>query len=237
MCSGEKSYTATTQYLPEAFDDGSRTNGPRGCLSTITKQNQDSVTIKSCRSNTTVIVRRIGDYLTFNIKSPWHLANTSSGLCHSGCPAVELVDYSSFFLNRIHQNDVLSSEDESDNTAGNHLLSRPRYLTHYQAMELCARKNVTDFYYDSCVFDLLTTGKRQFSVAAKLAMQDALSMDPSLRLRRDNSFVLKAMQQQQQTSQLSSSSSSSSSCFARKLDLSLALVVLIATWCVLLSHS
>lgn len=147
--------------------------------------------------------------------SPLQIVNSSSGLCHSGCPASELVvDYSSFFINRIHQNDV--SEGNGD---GNTYTR----LSHYQAMELCTRRNVTDFYYDSCVFDLLTTGDRQFSLAAKLAMQDALRMDPSLRLRRDNSFVLRAMKQHQ-TFQPSSSS---------KLNFSISLIMLLTSWCVL----
>lgn len=153
--------------------------------------------------------------------SPFQIANASSGLCHGGCPANELVDYSSFFVNHIHQNDVSGGDGGGDTYTK---------LSHYQAMELCTRRNVTDFYYDSCVFDLLTTGKRQFSLAAKLAMQDALRMDPSLRLRRDNSFVLRAMQQQQtfQSSQQPSSSS--------KLNISISLIVLLTTWCALFTR-
>ena len=62
--------------------------------------------------------------------SPFQIANASSGLCHGGCPANELVDYSSFFVNHIHQNDVSGGDDDGDTYTK---------LSHYQAMELCTR--------------------------------------------------------------------------------------------------
>jgi len=58
-------------------------------------------------------------------------------------------------------------------------------------MKQCNAANVTDFYYDSCVFDLVSTGDDRFSNAAYRAMRDAVEMDPKLRLRRSNSVVLK----------------------------------------------
>ncbi|XP_066914911.1 repulsive guidance molecule A-like [Clytia hemisphaerica] len=222
VCSQEKNYVATSQYLPEAFSDGSRTNGPPGCLTTISKYDQDSVKLKACRSNTTILIRRVGRYLTFNILSPFEIVNKSSGLCHGGCPTSELFDYLSFFANLINQNDVTNDIRTAPRSNDVSVTSQ---LSYHEAMHLCSVRNVTDFYYDSCVFDLLMTGERQFSLAAKLAMLDAQSMDPKLRLRRSNSVVLQVASQQQQRVQHYSSS--------RTLTHSSVLVVLLTLWCVL----
>ena len=182
VCARRKEYIATSSYLSDEFQDGSKTNGPASCQATVTKYNSDTVKLTSCRSNTTILIRRVGIYLTFNILSPFEIVNASSGLCHKGCPLEEQVDYPSFFHEYIHQNDVSGHGDS---------LSR---MSYEEAMLLCSKSNVTDFYYDSCVFDLLTTGDRKFRLAAKLAMQDALSMSPRLRLRRENSVVLRVVQ-------------------------------------------
>jgi len=182
VCSRQKEYVATSKYLSDEFQDGSETNGPPSCQTTVTKHDTDTVKLTSCRSNTTILIRRVGIYLTFNILSPFDIVNTSSGLCHKGCPVEEQVDYPSFFHELIHQNDVSGHGD-----------SLPR-TSYQEAMRLCSQSNVTDFYYDSCVFDVITTGDRQFRLAAKLAMQDALNMNPKLRLRRENSVVLRVVQ-------------------------------------------
>ena len=113
--------------------------------------------------------------MTFNIKTPKEFLNISSGLCHSGCPSSERVDYASFF------------QKNKKNEAQNSLNLLP---TNKEAMNICETSNLTDFYYDSCVFDLLSTGDRQFSVSAFTAMNDALRLDPKLRLRRENSVLL-----------------------------------------------
>ena len=66
--------------------------------------------------------------------------------------------------------------------------------TKEHAMHICDKANLTDFYYDSCVFDLLSTGDRQFSMSSVTAMRDAQMFDPKLRLRRENSVVLNYLQ-------------------------------------------
>ncbi|KAF8771640.1 RGM domain family member B like protein [Argiope bruennichi] len=42
-----------------------------------------------------------------------------------------------------------------------------------EAIAACRALNITDFYFDACVFDLLTTGDGSFSAAARDAMLDA----------------------------------------------------------------
>lgn len=202
VCTREKKYKATSNSLPEHFQDGSTATGPASCKTEVFVDSPYSVKLKSCRSNTTILIRRVGKYLTFNILTPFDIVNKSSGLCQSGCPANERVDFASFFHDRIHQNDISQT------------LS---YLSTKEAISLCLRTNVTDFYFDSCVFDLLTTGDRRFSQAARLAMLDASSMDPKLRLRRANSVVLKAVRDGKMSS---ASTTKSLSCY------SLALIIL-----------
>lgn len=36
-----------------------------------------------------------------------------------------------------------------------------------------------DFYFDSCVFDLMATGDENFTLSAIIALQDELRLDPS----------------------------------------------------------
>ena len=126
--------------------------------------------------NTTILIRKVGKYLTFNIRTPENYARQSSGLCVTGCPLSEMIDYHGFF--KKHPNSVLFGS------------SQPA-MSQKDAMNQCNTANVTDFYYDSCVFDLVSTGDSRFSNAAYRAMKDAVEMDPKLRLRRSNSLVMK----------------------------------------------
>lgn len=129
--------------------------------------------IRSCRSNTTIVIRKFGKYLTFNILTPFEFVNKSTGLCRTGCPSNELVDYHAFLQNRINQVSPPASK-----------------VSAQTAMDMCGKKNLTDFYYDSCIFDILTTGDQQFTEAAHASMLDAKNMDIKLRLRRENSAVM-----------------------------------------------
>jgi hypothetical protein len=177
-CIQQKIYEATSEYLPTLFKDGTHTTGTR-CKTHIRKK-RGEVVLRDCRSNTTILIRRIGKYLTFNILSPFEIVKKSSGLCTTGCPATELVDYRTVLQDRIsNQVHATNNQDGTVDTA--------------YAMSKCASQNLTDFWYDSCMFDLLTTGDRQFTRAARVSMIDAINMDPKLRLRRSDSVVLTIM--------------------------------------------
>ncbi|MPC10399.1 Hemojuvelin [Portunus trituberculatus] len=47
-----------------------------------------------------------------------------------------------------------------------------------QAVKLCKEYNVTDYYLDSCIFDLMSTGDKSFRVAALAAQRDLWEHDP-----------------------------------------------------------
>ena len=47
-----------------------------------------------------------------------------------------------------------------------------------QALELCSHYNLTDYFLDSCMFDLMTTGDSYFRQAAAAAQLDLWTQDP-----------------------------------------------------------
>eukprot|EP00794_Sanderia_malayensis_P010028 gene10028-11052_t len=178
-CAQQKVYQAQIGHVPETFRDGTRHTGPDSCRTTLTMEpGKLGVRINVCYLNTTILIRKVGKYLTFNIRTPEQYVGQSRGLCMTGCPKTEMIDYEGFFND--HPNSVLFGS------------SSPA-MSKSEAIYLCKLANVTDFYYDSCVFDLISTGDRRFSGAAYRAMRDAVNMDPKLRLRRSNSVVLKHM--------------------------------------------
>lgn len=48
-----------------------------------------------------------------------------------------------------------------------------------QAVVLCKEYNMTDYYLDSCIFDLMATGDKSFRVAALTAQRDLWEHDPA----------------------------------------------------------
>lgn len=95
---------------------------------------------------------------------PEDLANSqqAQGLCISGCPKREIIDY----------REILSFTEAQ-------LKKRlpKRKVTRREATKECRNSRIQGFYLDSCVFDLLTTGDRNFTKAAKSALEDAFTLD------------------------------------------------------------
>eukprot|EP00795_Rhopilema_esculentum_P006491 gene6491-11946_t len=175
-CTRQKVYQAQVGYVPSTFRDGTIETGPANCKTRLVKEpNADGVRLYICYLNTTILIRKVGKYLTFNIRTPENYVRQSRGLCVTGCPLSEMIDYNGFFGE--HPNSVLFG-------------SAQPAMRQIDAVNQCKKANLTDFYYDSCVFDLISTGDSRFSNAAFRAMQDAVAMDPKLRLRRSNSVVL-----------------------------------------------
>lgn len=100
---------------------------------------------------TRIVIRQSGRYLTFAAKMPSAIAMQGAQgdtleLCVRGCPRRERIDF----------------ERLLDTKSG------PKR----EAIAACRALNITDFYFDACVFDLLTTGDGSFSAAARDAMLD-----------------------------------------------------------------
>ncbi|CAL4115265.1 unnamed protein product, partial [Meganyctiphanes norvegica] len=99
-------------------------------------------------------------YLTVIVTMPETLVEGLGGddeqlLCVQGCPVSERLDRPGASLPSI----------------------RPA-MPKEEATILCKKHNVTDYYLDSCIFDLVTTGDLNFSVAAQTAQRDLWSYAP-----------------------------------------------------------
>lgn len=137
----------------------------------------------------TVIVRQLGHYLTLAVRIPEELAQAYDAtqdlqLCLNGCPGGERIDQAGHLPLPL-----------SPPALGLQLqqLRRPSYSSQTQASpygaaqvfsvegakERCREQlEVQDIYFHSCVFDLLTTGDANFTMAAYSALKDMESLHP-----------------------------------------------------------
>lgn len=166
-------YQATTDDVPSAFQDGTRSGGHAGSLRITEGSGHGGVrqvTINARYLGTSIIVRRVGRYLTFAIRVPEDMVEESGGLqlCLHGCPRSELIN--AHVLSR--------GQRQSDGQL------QPGSMGHADLLERATSRcretlQVEDVYFQSCVFDVLTTGDVQFSMAAFAALQDLKALPPS----------------------------------------------------------
>lgn len=178
-CVGNKflMYQAQTSNLPSAFDDGQMYYGKDKSVELFVKDPNTHVEIYIRYIDTTILLRQIGRYFTFAIKMPEGLINSTElyddgqidnerlELCTRGCPKTEQIDYKVFLAKKRHQLDELETSNKVS-------------MSRNDAEILCRKEKVVDFYYDSCVFDLMTTGNLNFTRSAKKALQDVLHLTP-----------------------------------------------------------
>ncbi|XP_064608049.1 repulsive guidance molecule A-like [Liolophura sinensis] len=169
-------YQAQTDHLPGTFDEGRTHYGQDKTVRLVEKDPGKHVEIYISYIDTTVIVRQIGRYFTFSINMPEKILNETRlpysassklQLCVDGCPAKERFDYQAFLSQKYSK---LKSELVGSVTA----------MSRDDATELCREAGVIDFYFDSCVFDLMTTGDTNFTIAANTAYNDVLRLDPNV---------------------------------------------------------
>ncbi|KAK3601450.1 hypothetical protein CHS0354_033582 [Potamilus streckersoni] len=161
-------YQAQTDSLPGTFQDGETAYGKSDSVELIEKVPGEHIEIHIKYIDTIIWVRQIGSYFTFAISIPEEILNSSSStseenldLCVHGCPQRELINYQKFLaLKEREINSYVMPRDE--------------------ALKVCKEEKLTDFYLDSCVFDLMTTGNRNFTVAALAALQDLLKLTPDI---------------------------------------------------------
>ncbi|KAI5626481.1 RGM domain family isoform X1, partial [Silurus asotus] len=171
-CTEQKVYQATTEDVPSAFQDGTRSGGHADSLR-ITDGSGHSgvrqVTINARYLGASIIVRRVGHYLTFAIRVPEEMVEESGGLqlCLHGCPRSELIN-----AHILGRGQWKVESDGQVHPGRTDLLER--------ATSRCRETlQVEDVYFQSCVFDVLTTGDVQFSMAAFAALQDLKALPPS----------------------------------------------------------
>ncbi|XP_053640245.1 repulsive guidance molecule B isoform X2 [Cherax quadricarinatus] len=159
-CGSERTYEASTEALPRAFVDGTTWSGgspERPYIEVHEKMPGEHTLITVSFINATVAVRKIGRYLTVQVTLPEKLLRELEGddelqLCLQGCPPHELLD-----------------------RAG---AASAVAMSKKKATKLCKEYNITDYYLDSCIFDLVTTGDQSFRIAAQAAQKDLWEHDP-----------------------------------------------------------
>ncbi|XP_044528521.1 hemojuvelin isoform X2 [Gracilinanus agilis] len=162
-CIDQKVYQAEVNNLPAAFEDGSVNGGdrPGGSSLTIRAEAPGShVEIRAAYIGTTIIIRQAAGQLSFSIRAAEEVARAFSAeqdlqLCVEGCPPSQRLSH----LER----------------------QRRGALTFDAARQLCKEGlPVEDAYFHSCVFDVLTSGDPNFTLAAQAALEDARAFLPDL---------------------------------------------------------
>lgn len=90
-------------------------------------------------------------------------------LCVQGCPRRELINYQEYLALR-----------EKSSFGGEIVMPRE------EAEKVCRSSGLVDFYFDSCVFDLMTTGDKNFTLAAVTSFQDIIRMSPEESKKQTN---------------------------------------------------
>ena len=167
-------YQAQTDYLPGTFEDGRTHFGPEKSVQITEVDAGKHVEIYLRYIDTTLLVRQVGRYITFAIRMPDELVNASRNyregsnlqLCVMGCPRNERINYRKLVAQKHIRLKGMNGE----------MLTRT--MSRDEAVSKCREANVVDFYFDSCVFDLMTTGDTNFTVAAHKAFEDILRLHP-----------------------------------------------------------
>lgn len=161
-------YHAETDELPSAFADGSKNGGDRhgaNTLRVVEKVPGQHVEIQARYIGTTIVVRQVGRYLTFAVRMPEDVVNSVEEgdnqdlyLCLHGCPANQRIDFRNV---RARSVEAYSAGGTSSS------------FTYQTAKAKCKeRLPVEDLYFQSCVFDLLSSGDINFTMAAYYAFED-----------------------------------------------------------------
>lgn len=133
----------------------------------------------------TVIVRQLGRYLTLAVRIPEELAQAYDAtqdlqLCLNGCPSAERIDQAGH-LPLPSSPPALGLQLQQPRRPGSSSQTHGtvRAFGVEGAKERCKEQlEVQDIYFHSCVFDLLTTGDANFTVAAYSALKDMESLHP-----------------------------------------------------------
>ncbi|XP_028679660.1 repulsive guidance molecule A [Erpetoichthys calabaricus] len=173
-CVDQKVYQAETDELPAAFVDGSKNGGDRhgaNTLRILEKAPGQHVEIQARYIGTTIVIRQVGRYLTFAIRMPEELVHSTEDkesqglyLCLRGCPLSERIDFRTFRAKAAENEPAIGGSRPPVSAEG---------FTYESATAKCKeRLPVEDLYFQSCVFDLLTTGDVNFTMAAYYAFED-----------------------------------------------------------------
>lgn len=154
-CIDQKVYQAELDNVPAAFQDGSVNGGtrPGGSSLVIWERSPGRhVEIRADYIGTTIAVRQAGRQLSFSIRAAEEVAQAFTEeqdlqLCVGGCPHSQRMSRSPRGRGRVPAE---------------------------TARALCREMlPVEDVYFQSCVFDVVTSGDTNFTMAAHGALEDA----------------------------------------------------------------
>ncbi|KAL4227909.1 hypothetical protein ACF0H5_013348 [Mactra antiquata] len=172
-------YQANSHALPSMFEDGQTKYGKAHSVSLNEIDPGKHVEIVLKYIDTKIVIHLVGNYLTFSIRIPEELVPSNSTnsnsleLCVRGCPSREIIDYQKFLAfkeEQVQERDVNMSRKDAE--------------------ELCRSAKLVDFYFDSCVFDLLITGNETFKMSAWSALQDVLKLDSEFVVKNRTSLQI-----------------------------------------------
>uniref|UniRef100_A0A1A8R8U5 RGM domain family, member B n=1 Tax=Nothobranchius rachovii TaxID=451742 RepID=A0A1A8R8U5_9TELE len=202
-CTDQRVYQAVTDNLPAAFDDGTvssgdpihKSLGADGAAGKVRalwiseRSPGRHVELHAGYIGVTIIVRQLGRYLTLAVRIPEELAQDYDDtqdlqLCLNGCPGSERIDQAGHLPLPLSlpalglQRQQLRQPSFSSQTQA-HPYGATQIFGVEGAKERCREQlEVLDIYFHSCVFDLLTTGDANFTVAAYSAQKDMESLHP-----------------------------------------------------------
>uniref|UniRef100_A0A087YGT2 Repulsive guidance molecule BMP co-receptor b n=1 Tax=Poecilia formosa TaxID=48698 RepID=A0A087YGT2_POEFO len=174
-CTDQRVYQAVTDSLPAAFDDGTA-DGVAGKVRALWISERSPgrhVELHAGYIGVTVIIRQLGRYLTLAVRIPEELAQAYDDtqdlqLCLNGCPSSERIDQAGHLPLPL-----------APPALGLQQQQLRRVFAVDGAKERCSKQlEVLDIYFHSCVFDLLTTGDANFTLAAHSAQKDMESLHP-----------------------------------------------------------
>lgn len=175
-CTDQKVYQAVTDDLPAAFVDGTTSGGDGDVksLHIVEKESGRYVEMHARYIGTTVFVRQLGRYLTLAIRMPEDLAmsyeeSQDLQLCVNGCPLSECIDDGQGQVSAILGHSVPHTTSAQ---------AWPGYTLETASTQCQEKMPVKDIYFQSCVFDLLTTGDANFTAAAHSALEDVAALHP-----------------------------------------------------------
>jgi hypothetical protein len=144
--------------LPSTFDNGLSSFGTSDTVQLIDVTAGQHVEIIVRHAATTVVLRQSGRFFSISVRVPDDLVQKSLGsvgtqLCVMKCPAAERLSLSAI--------ESLSTFAFAD------------------ALNICRRHKLVDFFLDACVFDLVASGgDRNFTSAAVHALHDFRRLVP-----------------------------------------------------------
>ncbi|RVE63133.1 hypothetical protein OJAV_G00164550 [Oryzias javanicus] len=160
QCIDQQLYQAELGNVPAAFADGSAWSGERWGHRSLSVQSQSPgrhAEIWAAHIGTLLVVRQSGASLSLSVRSPRSVVEAFEPehdlqLCVWGCPASQRVG-------TLHP-------------------PPPESVVSVASAHCGALLPTKDIYYQACIFDLITSGDLNSSLAAVSALQDARTMMP-----------------------------------------------------------